>query len=131
VDPRTVQSAEQAATIAREIWDDGSIELRESFAVLLFNTANKLIGYQTLFEGCLNSSLVDTRNIFQLALLANACSIIVVHNHPSGNPEPSSNDIAITNNIRKAGELFNIKLLDSLILLPGSGYTSLSERCLM
>lgn len=99
---------------------------RENFVVLLLDTKNKVIGLNTVSVGTLNSALVHPREVFKPAILSNAASVILGHNHPSGDTTPSKQDIEITHNLVKAGDLLNIAVLDHVII--GDGYTSLKAK---
>jgi DNA repair protein RadC len=90
------------------------------------NTKNKVIGVFEISHGNVNSSVLGTREVFQKALLANAVSIILMHNHPSGDPTPSRQDIEVTKKVAEAGNLIGIELLDHIII--GDSYTSLKEK---
>jgi DNA repair protein RadC len=103
---------------------------KEIFKVVLLNTANVIIGDYTISEGGLAASIVEPRAVFQRAILENAAAIICLHNHPSGNPEPSREDIRITRQLVEAGKLMGVPVHDHLII-AGTGYTSLAERGLM
>lgn len=100
---------------------------QEELRVLLLDTRNRVMKSKTVYRGSLNSSQVRVGELFKDAIRGNAASIIVVHNHPSGDPSPSPDDIAITRSLVQAGELLDIEVLDHLII--GSGrYVSLKER---
>ncbi len=103
---------------------------REVFKVVLLNTANIITGDFTVSEGGLASSIVEPRAVFQRAVLENAAGLICLHNHPSGNPEPSRQDIRITRQLVAAGRLMGIPVHDHLII-AGKTYTSLAERGLL
>ncbi len=103
---------------------------REIFKVVFLNTANYIIGDYTASEGGLAASIVEPRAVFQKAILENAAAVICLHNHPSGNPEPSREDIRITRQLTEAGKLMGIPLHDHVII-AGSTFTSLAERGLM
>ena len=103
---------------------------REVFVVVLLNTANVILGDHTVSEGGLAASIVEPRAVFQKAILENAAAIICLHNHPSGNPEPSREDVQITKQLVEAGKLMGVPVHDHLII-AGRGYTSLAERGLM
>ena len=94
--------------------------------MLFRSRGNKLLGYLLVSVGGVTGTVVDPKVIFQAALKSNACSIILAHNHPSGNPEPSRNDLLITGKIKEAGKLLEIKVLDHLIILPDS-YHSMAD----
>lgn len=100
---------------------------REVFVVLLLATDNSLIGIHAAHTGTLSACVVGAREVFKCAILANAAAIIVAHNHPSGNLEPSREDIAITRQLAEAGRVMGIPLHDSLIITH-RGHTSLAER---
>lgn len=102
-------------------------EDREHFKAILLDPRNKVIGVNTVSIGSLNASLVHPREVFKPAILTNAASIILVHNHPSGNPEPSDADIEVTKQINEAGKILGIELLDHIIIGRGK-YESLSDR---
>jgi len=102
----------------------------EVFELVLLNTANVIIGDVRVSEGGLAASIVEPRAVFQQAVLENAASVICVHNHPSGNPEPSQEDIRITRQLVAAGKMMGIPIHDHLIV-AGNGYTSMAERQLL
>lgn len=89
---------------------------REAFAVVFLNNQNKVIKYEELFYGTVDSASVFPRIILQRALKINACSILISHNHPSGNLEPSKADLAITHRIQQALAIVDIPLLDHIIV---------------
>ncbi len=103
---------------------------REVFVIVLLNTANVITGDFTISEGGLAASIVEPRAVFQRAVVENAAAIVCLHNHPSGNPEPSREDVQITKQLVEAGKLMGIPVHDHLII-AGRGYTSLAERGLM
>ena len=99
----------------------------EVFKIAFLNTANVIIGDETVSQGGLSATIVEPRAIFRSALGRNAAAIIALHNHPSGNPEPSGADVKITRQIASAGELMGIPLHDHLII-AGTEHTSLAKR---
>ncbi|MEM6327641.1 MAG: DNA repair protein RadC [Bacteroidota bacterium] len=103
---------------------------REVFVVLHLNTANVVMSEHTLTTGGLAASIVEPRQVFSRAILENAASVICLHNHPSGNPEPSREDVAITKQLQEAGTVLGIPVHDHVII-AGRTYTSLAERGLM
>ncbi|RMF54246.1 MAG: JAB domain-containing protein [Bacteroidetes bacterium] len=103
---------------------------REVFKIVLLNTANVIIGDETVSEGGLAASIVEPRAVFRRAILENAAAVICLHNHPSGNPEPSREDIRVTRQLVEAGRLMGIPVHDHLII-AGTQYTSLAERGLL
>lgn len=110
------------------------VELREFkqeiLKVLLLNTKNVVIGIHNASVGSLNSSIVHPREIYKEAIRKSAASIIMVHNHPSGDPSPSSEDIAATTRIKEVGKIVGIELLDHVIVGDGK-YISLREKNLL
>ena len=99
----------------------------EVFAVLVLDAQNAVIATVELSRGTLNASLVHPREVFKAAVDNLGAAVLVVHNHPSGNPEPSGEDIAITHQLAEAGKILGIPLHDHLIV-AGNGYVSLAER---
>jgi DNA repair protein RadC len=99
---------------------------KEVFKVLLLNRANRLIKEVTISEGTLEASLVHPRDVFHEALLEPAAGVILIHNHPSGNPSPSEEDLRITKQLVEAGRLLGIKVYDHIIL-AGETYRSLAD----
>lgn len=108
--------------IFREHFDAGEIDYRESFFALYLNQANKVLGIKKISECGISSTLVDVRIIMQAALLCNASGIIVAHNHPSGNLNPSSCDIKMTSQIKEAATILSMSLLDDIILTSDAHY---------
>ena len=103
---------------------------KEVFRVLLLNRANRLLKEVTISEGTLDASIVHPRDVFREALLEPAAGIILIHNHPSGNPSPSEEDLRITKQLVEAGRLLGIKVYDHIIL-AGETYRSLADEGLI
>jgi len=101
---------------------------QEYLRVILLNTRNRVIGIKEVYHGSLNSSQVRVGEIFKPAIARMAAAVIVCHNHPSGDPTPSPDDVAITRAIVEAGKLVDIECLDHLIIGSGSRWISLKER---
>ena len=106
---------------------------RENFGVLWLNTRNVIIGHELSSVGILNGTYVHPREIFAGAILAKAAAIIAFHNHPSGDTEPSQDDLSVTNRLRDAGRILGIELLDHVIVATDTGetfnrYTSMKDR---
>lgn len=110
---RVITTPAEAAACVRE---DFRLLDREEFHVLLLSTKNALIKNCPVSRGSLNASVVEPREVFKDAIAASAAGMILVHNHPSGDPTPSSEDIAITKRLIKAGELLGIAVHDHIIL---------------
>lgn len=102
-------------------------ERREHFLAVMLDTKNRVRRTETISIGTLDSSLVHPREVYRMVIREGAACWIAVHNHPSGDPTPSPEDIAITRRLKEAGELLGVELLDHLIIGDGN-YTSLRER---
>ncbi len=105
-------------------------ELKEKFMVACLNRANKLIAIKEISVGSLNESVVHPREVFKAALEASAASIVLVHNHPSGNNKASKADINLTKKLKEAGNIFEIPVLDHIII-AGNNYFSFVEENLL
>jgi len=103
---------------------------KEKFIVVCLNSSNKIIKHEIISIGNLNSSVVHPREIFKVAIDCSSASIILIHNHPSGNPEPSNEDIRITKKIVDSGKILDIPVFDHLII-AGETYTSFVEKRLI
>ena len=120
-------SADSVAAL-RTFWD--SYEHTEFAYLLLLNRQNQIIGKFFLAKGGMTGTVVDVRVIFQVALKANASSLILCHNHPSGNTDPSEADRKITRQIKDAGVFLDIPLLDHIVLTADSYYSMADEGLL-
>ena len=100
------------------------------FITLHLDGKNRIICMDLVSIGSLNQSIVHPREVFKTALLSNAAAIILVHQHPTGDPGPSSEDLAITRRLKEAGEIMGIKVLDHIIVGDGE-YLSFVERGLL
>lgn len=105
-------------------------EPEEHFCILCLNTKNKIVGVHTISVGSLNASIVHPREVFKAAMLNNAAAIICLHNHPSGDPTPSREDVETTQRLKEAGSILGIKVLDHIIVGEDE-YVSLTEKGLM
>lgn len=103
---------------------------REIFMVLLLASNNRLIRDVIISEGILNASVVTPREVFREAVLASAAAVILIHNHPSGNPEPSPEDIQLTKQMVASGKMMNIPVLDHLII-AGNQSSSFADKGLL
>lgn len=125
-----VTSSAISHEIFRNHWDKGKIDLQEQFKILLLNRRNACLGIAEISTGGVSFCYIDAKLIFATALKANASSIILAHNHPSGNLSPSSSDIDITKRMVLAGEILGIRVFDHLIL-TSSDYLSFADKGLM
>ena len=120
-----IVSSDFAAQCFRESWED--IEYIERFKVMLLTRSNKVKGIISISTGGTSSCIVDNKMILQAALLSNSSSIIIAHNHPSGNLTPSEPDIKITNSIKEACKYQDISLLDHIIVTSQGNYSFADE----
>lgn len=120
-----IKSPDDAVTVGRGFMRIHE-EPEEYMYMICMNTKNKIIGVFEISHGSVNSSIVNPREVFQKALLANAVSIIVMHNHPSGDPTPSREDIEVTKRLVEAGKIVGVEVLDHIII--GDRYNSLKEK---
>lgn len=102
--------------MANYYMEDMRHEKQEILKLLMLNSKSKLIGETDISKGTVNASLITPRELFIEALQKNAVSIVILHNHPSGDPTPSRNDMLTTKRIMDAGELIGIELLDHVII---------------
>lgn len=120
-------STDAGAIIAKYL----ECEDREHLVILMLDVKNHLIGVHTVSVGILNATLVAPREVFKAAILANAASIVVGHNHPSGDLTPSPEDIEVTNKLVDAGQVIGIDVLDHVIVAPTGGFLSLQKKGLI
>ncbi len=120
----TIRSPEDAASY---LMTDMSSLSQEHFVVLFLNVKNEVLHKQTVFIGSLNASIVHPREIFREAVKRSAASIICAHNHPSGNPSPSPEDIEVTKRLIEAGSIMGIEILDHVII-GDHKFISLKEK---
>jgi DNA repair protein RadC len=103
---------------------------KEHFKLILLNPRNKIIGISTISIGTLNASLVHPREVFKDAITHSAASVVLAHNHPSGDPEPSEDDITITKRLIEAGKILGIEVADHVVISK-SGFFSFKEKNLI
>lgn len=114
---RQIRSSFDAITLVRQYLAGAD---REHFVVLLLDAKNKVIGINTVSTGSLSASVVHPREVFKPAIVSNANALVCAHNHPSGDPQPSNEDRAITRRLVAAGTLLGIAVLDHVILGDGT-----------
>jgi DNA repair protein RadC len=119
-----IQSPNEAAALL--LYDMGALE-QEHLRVMLLDTRNRLIRTAEVYRGSLSSSVMRVGEVFRDAVRANAASIIVAHNHPSGDPTPSPEDVSVTKAIVEAGRLLDIEVLDHIVI-GMNRFISLKER---
>jgi len=125
-----ITSSKDAYNVLIKAWDENKIDFVEQFKVLFLNRANRVLGIYDVSSGGISGTVADPRVIFVAALKSNCCGIIVSHNHPSGNLKPSRQDEELTQKIKHAGQLLEIKLLDHVII-TSEGYYSFADEGLI
>lgn len=124
---RYINSPEQVVAMVNEHLQIDKLD-RESFIILTLDAKCRPTHISTISTGSLTASIVHPREVFKIAILANAHSIIAVHNHPSGNPTPSNEDRQITKRLKEAGQLIGIPLIEHIIIGECGNYISLKEQ---
>lgn len=124
-----VTAADDVYKLLQPIFQD-FVEHHEEFWIVLLNRANKVLGVSQIGKGGFAGTVADPKIIFQCALKANACSIIIAHNHPSGQLNPSQADISLTAKIKEAGKMLDLPLLDHLIMTAETFYSFQNEGLL-
>jgi DNA repair protein RadC len=109
-------------------WDFDTIELLEEFKVLLLNRANEVLGIHNLSKGGMTATLVDLKLLFAVVLKSASSNIILAHNHPSGNLEPSGSDKNLFKKVKAASQLLDINVLDNMIITKDSYYSFVDEN---
>lgn len=123
-----ISSSKDAAELLYEHWNKNTIEVHESFKIVLLNNSNKVKGIYQLSQGGITGTMIDLRILFAVVLKTLSVAIILTHNHPSGKLQASEADIRLTEKIKKAAELFDVKVLDHLIIAPNGKYYSFSDN---
>jgi DNA repair protein RadC len=126
-DPETRPSLRSPADVARLLMAEMGHLQQEHFRVLYLDTRNRVLGQETVYVGTLNASHARIAEIFREAVKRNCAAIIVAHNHPSGDPAPSPEDILVTRRLVEAGEMLDIEVLDHIVI-GQQRYVSLKER---
>ncbi len=112
------------------VWNENKIDFVEQFKILILNRANRVLGIVEISSGGVTGTVADPKLIFAAALKANACGIIISHNHPSCNLNPSRADEELTQKIKHAGKFLDITLLDHVIV-TSEGYYSFADEGLL
>lgn len=123
---RKVAGSRDVEELLRLIWSD-RLEHVEEFMVICLNRANKVLGWARVSSGGISGTVADPKVIFQVALKSNASSIILAHNHPSGNLQPSEADIHLTRKLKEAGQWLDLPVLDHLILTSETFFSFADE----
>ncbi len=114
-DMKSITCSRDACDVLRSVWGD-RMQYVEEFFILLLNKANRVLGFCKIGQGGSSGCVVEVKVIFQAALLSHASSLILAHNHPSGNLKPSEADERLTGKIKEAGKLLDLSVLDHLIM---------------
>jgi DNA repair protein RadC len=122
--PHAIRSPLEAVSVMRRVVTD---DAREHLLAIYLDGRHRPIAHQIVSIGTATASLVHPREVFQPAVLAGACAVIVGHNHPSGDPSPSPEDRGVTRRLSQAGDLLGIRLLDSLVWVRSGSFVSLQE----
>jgi len=125
-----VNTSRDGYNVFLKSWDENKIELVEEFKILLLNRNNKVLAIYELSTGGISGTIADPRLVFTAALKANAVSIVLCHNHPSGNLRPSKQDEDLTQKFKCAGQFLDIKVLDHIIITAESYYSFADEGLL-
>lgn len=125
---KNIDTSEDAAQVLYEHWDKNTIGLHGSFKVLLLNNSHQVKGIYEISKGGITGTLVDVRILFAVILKTLSTSAILAHNHPSGNMRVGEADRSVTKKIQRAAKLFDIKVLDHVILAPDGSYYSFSDN---
>lgn len=121
---KKVTSSRDAYDVCKLLYSENTFDWVEEMMLICLNRANKVIGYYRISKGGISGTVADPKVIFTIALnCAGTSSIILSHNHPSGNTKPSDSDISITNKIKDAGKLLDISLLDHIIVTEDNYYS--------
>lgn len=124
-DVRKITSPSEAVGLGRKFLEDSD---REKLILCCLDTKNQPLSVSVISIGSLNSSIVHPREVFKVAILSNAASIILFHNHPSGETSPSVEDINVTKRLKECGTLIGIELIDHIIIGSEGRYCSLKEK---
>lgn len=126
-----ISSSKDASELLYEHWNKNTIEVHESFKIMLLNNSNKVKGIYQLSQGGITGTMIDLRILFAVVLKTLSVAIILTHNHPSGKLVPSSTDKQLTDKIKKAAKLFDVTVLDHLIITPNGEYYSFADNGLL
>jgi DNA repair protein RadC len=118
-----IKQSKDSADLFRRIWDVDTLPICESFVVIFLNRCNNTIGWFKVSQGGLSGTVVDNRLILATALNCLASAMIICHNHPSGNVQPSEADVAITKKLKVAAEIMDMQVLDHVILTEDNYYS--------
>jgi DNA repair protein RadC len=124
---KVLTSVDEVVNTLRQVFNADTFDWKEEFILLCLNKRNALVGFYKVSSGGIGGTIADPRVIFTTALNCTATSIIIAHNHPSGNLQTSNADDSITKKIKESGEILDIKLLDHIILTDEGYYSYMEE----
>lgn len=125
-----IENSRKSFELMLEEWNENTLQMQEEVKLLLLNRSNKVLGVYCLAKGGISGCIVDIRIILSVALKSLATGIILIHNHPSGNLKPSSDDIKITKKLKESCKLLDIELLDHLIITKDNYFSFADEGLL-
>lgn len=117
---RSIATPREAASVFASIMGEEAVEV---FGILCLTTKHRLIAYHQISRGGIDHAVASPREVFQVALLSHAAAVVVGHNHPSGDPMPSSDDVTLTTRLEQAGEILAVPLLDHVIVAEDNYYS--------
>ena len=123
-----IQNSVDAITLLRQLYDKNKMHYQEESIAIFLNRNNDILGFQKLSSGGLSGTVVDARILFSIALKTLSSGIILSHNHPSGNLNPSSQDVSLTHRLRKFGNMIDVCLLDHIIVNDIFDFYSFAEE---
>ena len=126
--PSVIKGSNDVVSILRSIMSEDEIQIFESMVCIYLNQAHGVLGWKKVSQGGVSQTVIDNRLVLAPAILSAASAIILCHNHPSGNLNPSANDKKVTTRLSEACDLFNVRLLDHIILTKDSHY-SMADNC--
>lgn len=125
-----VNSSKDIAELLKSMWDENKIDFVEQFKVLLLNRANRVLGIVEIGSGSATGVVADLKLVLAAAILANACNIVVTHNHPSGSTRPSRADEQLTSKLKEAARWHDINVMDHVIVTSEEYYSFADEGLL-
>lgn len=123
IDTRIIRNSTDTSEVLREVFDADELNIYECFYILLLNNSLKVQGYAKISQGGISQTTADTRLIAKYAIDSLASNVVLAHNHPSGNTNPSGQDKRLTDNIVKALQLLEVKVIDHIILTDNDYYS--------
>lgn len=126
LDRMQIRTSKHTYDILKKVWDIDTLDYIENFYILLLDKSNSVLGVSHISKGGTAGTIVDAKVIFGKAILTNASSIVLAHNHPSGNLRPSNKDKEVTRKLKEGGLLLDIHVLDHVII-SSNGYYSFAD----